>query len=50
MSALVHLLVTRRNHEKKLALAVLARQSIAVLQVAALMGVLPIYSSLEVAT
>jgi hypothetical protein len=39
-----------RNHGKKPALAAFARQSVAVLQVAGLMGVLPIYSSLEVAT
>ena len=50
MSALVDLLITRRDHGKKLALAALAPQSIAGLQVTGLISVLPIYPSLELTT
>ena len=49
VGALVGLFVSRRNNGKKLALAALAPQGIAVLQVSGLMNLLRIYPSLEVA-
>jgi hypothetical protein len=50
MGALVDLFVRRRDHGKKLALAALTPQSIAVMQIAGLMSVLAIYPLLELAT
>jgi len=47
VGALVSLFVTRRNHGKTFALASLAPQSTAVVTVAGLQNLLPIYKTLE---
>ena len=47
--ALVGLFISRRNTEKRLALAALAQHGIAVLQVSALIHVLPLYASVDLA-
>ena len=47
--ALVGLFISRRNAGKRLALAALAQHGIAVLQVSALIHVLPLYASVDLA-
>ena len=47
--ALVGLFISRRNTGKRLALAALAQHGIAVLQVSALIHVLPLYASVDLA-
>lgn len=47
VGALVQLLVHRRNNGKKFALVSLTKQSYAVLQVAGLMKLLPVFSTVE---
>ncbi len=47
VGALVSLFVSRRNHGKKLALAALTTQGSAVMQVAGLMKLLPVYSTVD---
>jgi anti-sigma B factor antagonist len=49
VGALVSLFISRRNTGKKLALAALARQSMAVLQVSGLTQLLPMYASVDLA-
>jgi anti-sigma B factor antagonist len=49
VGALVDLFISRRNTAKRLALAALARQSIAVLQVSGLVHLLPVYASVDLA-
>ena len=49
VGALVALFVSRRNSDKKLALAALAEQGIAVLQVSGLIDLLPLYTSVDLA-
>jgi anti-sigma B factor antagonist len=47
VGALVSLFVSRRNHNKTLALAALTQQGNAVMQVSGLLKLLPVYSSVE---
>ena len=47
--ALVGLFISRRNPGKRLALAALAQHGVAVLQVSALIHVLPLYASVDLA-
>jgi len=49
VGALVSLFISRRNTGKRLALAALAQHGIAVLQVSALIHVLPLYASVDLA-
>jgi anti-anti-sigma factor len=49
VGALVDLFIGRRNTGKRLALAALARQSIAVLQVSGLIHFLPVHASVDLA-
>lgn len=49
VGALVSLFVTRRNGQKSLGLAALTQQGTAVMQVAGLMNVLPIFPTVEAA-
>ena len=49
VGALVGLFISRRNTGKRLALAALERQAIAVLQVSGLIHLLPVYTSVDLA-
>ena len=49
VGALVSLLISRRNTGKRLALAALAQQGIAALQVSGLIHLLPLYASVDLA-
>jgi anti-sigma B factor antagonist len=50
VGALVSLFVSRRNHQKKFSLAALSQQGNAVVTVAGLQNLLPIYKTVEEAT
>jgi anti-sigma B factor antagonist len=49
VGALVSLFISRRNTGKRLALAALAQQGVAVLQVSGLIRFLPVYNSVDLA-